>query len=437
MVNIDMLDTTFYYSRPKSLDKKVAGSAELEGVLKKISADRKHYRDLYVCAKDIQVAYVHTQSKHPWGSYKIKHDGNTYALREHSWRQLTSLGVTGLHKKYVETMWKQTPQQFADVMSAGFRVVGESLLIRLTSKLTKDERGVEGAVRAILPSNYNRFDNLYLVQGLMRCDVFHHYQPKNFIYTEDHLEIDFILPGSFPLHNDGDEAVTGLRVVNYEIDAKHKCTVSLYFERLICTNGMKTSRTDDIRAPATLVRETDYPDGLPPSELTKKTNGDIDNFLREAADKIESVCHAQRIKLQEHIRKLRETPIQIASKRDTAAYIRNMLDVGNVKRSQLAYFLGVPSARVGDVEDEIYQAYLAECAESPDTDGTALVLYNALTRYVSTIGNVEEDADTNRNYRIRFADELLTRSHVFLESPSEWTKIRNLPLVKPDASPQI
>ena len=403
--------------------------------MNKIIQVRQHHKDLYMPAPSRDELNVtlwgERKSRYGvhrglWDYYRLQHDKSSdrkksYSLNAQSWQQL--LDCVGIPKTYSQKLLTENPELLVDNINNGLNHINKTLLLRLTSDTPNHNDGDE--IRAILPKTYNRFDNLYIVQSLLRIkDQLGDYEIKNVLYDGNFLHIEYLIANAKQLLRDVDDQIMiGFRITNSETSSTGKFSVRLYFERLVCTNGMTTGHSEDFDISKKIADKLDtlFPCGLPPNDLPTKLNEEIDEFLIAAIGEIKKLERNEYLNLQKEMASLRKQSVSIDNEQEALAHISVMLRVSGMHK-----YAGVS-------RDEIYQAYLEECKNSPHTKGTALVLYNAFTRYVSNFLSLEQPSHNqsgashtivlDRGSRIRLSENLFNRSHKLFASSLRWDRV--------------
>ena len=408
-------DKAFLRNRPTDIENSENVNKTLELVRDQIVHERIHYKDVYLRGDELRLT--------PHYGLLLNPD-EAYAFNEQSRRHIFEL--TNIPKTYYRRLLTENPELLANNVHHGLRSLNKKLLLRLTTKASGRYEG--GEIRAILPGTYNRFDNLYIVQSLLRVeDRLGGYKIKNILYDGEYLLVEYLLPGARKLLQDvNDEVMIGFRIANSETSFRQKFTVELYFERLVCTNGMTTKSSENFAIPKKIKQRlsSHFPEGLPPNKLPVELEEEIDNFLLYTIGKIKNTGDNEYKRLRKEMADLHEQPVPIEGKLDALAHISGMMRLSSM------------TVHSGISRDEIFLAYREECENSPHTEGTALVFYNAFTRYVSNFLSAEQPLhdqhrrpsagrpiEFDRSARIRLSESLFNCSHRLFTSSLDWKRV--------------
>lgn len=285
-------------------------------------------------------------------------------------------------------------------------------------------------LRACLPDKYNRLDNIYLISGIIQaCEECSLYC-KNIYTDENYFSCELVELNSKRelLKQVGDEAVVGVSIQNSEIDKDFGLIFKFYIERLICTNGMTTTSKKVKKISSNVNLSTNYPDKLPPYPLPSGLQQKIDFYVTKQIKNICAVKEKEYEKVVEVSQRLYNIKLPLIEEEG------NKKKICNIIRAMLASS-GFREVRGISVE-EIYAAYLAEKEDFPESDNTAWILVNAITRYISRLSG-DEFGSTNNSYKGHKTGHMLRLTSRLLSPRLNWKKITTSFIKKPQDTPII
>lgn len=290
-------------------------------------------------------------------------------------------------------------------------------------------------LRGLLHHTYNRLDCIAVVASILRL-----LNKSNFKFTScqviwdgDELQIKLFLEGKEKLLSDvGDECLTGINIVVSDLGRMASIKIELLFLRLICTNGMTVERKKYFQIPMELsgMITTQFPNQLPPFPLPKEMGDKLDQVLELGMQTLLDESDTSLTELRNHLESTFAQDLSLGNEEEVRESLAAILEQSGLR------LLG------GISIDLLYQAYLQEMRDFPESEGTAYVLFNAITRYASNslqrlpreIAQMESDSPRRHSRRTQldrsFGDNLdlshrITTQVARVSSPNfNWDKIR-------------
>ena len=290
-----------------------------------------------------------------------------------SWRQF--MHKVEMPDKFVQRLHRESPDLLVTNMQHCFHEKADKYLLRLRKD---DEQKL--CLRGLLGVNYNRLDTIYLIDPILRLAQEEGLQVRNTLSDLDETVVYLTLPNERALLQEVDDKVLcGVRITNSDAGGETALVVEAHYERLVCTNGMTVSETQKLKAPKKLYEVLDrYDDELPPYPLPASQREEIYVFLRNAWQQLSSGVKNDLEKMRAEMLRLFTKTLDCTNHHDVRAHIDAML-----------YHSGLRMQRGISIED-IHLAYGKELKDFPRTHGTALLLFNAFTRYASTLVTRDE-----------------------------------------------
>ena len=411
------------------------GRNKLGELLEQMLEGRRNIEDWRVSSSSVAVDILdehdhssanYHRSELPYNRYCLKCRNQTIYFEESAWRQF--LKKVDMPAKFVQRLHKENEGLLVRNMQHCFQMKAPDYLLRL--RRTRDNQGREILyLRGLLDIEYNRLDNIYLIDPILRLAQEKRLQIRNILSDQNNLTVHLVSPNQRDLlEKVRDKVLTGISIVNSEVGSESALFVEAYYERLICTNGMTVRDKQKIKAPKKLSEmlhsQYSYSEELPPYPLPKHQEEKVYSFLRNAWNRLQEGTKQDLDEMRAGMQELLDKRISFEDERDVRNHINAMLHTSGL-RTQLGISI-----------DGIYRAYLKELKDFGSTQDSALILYNAFTRYASTLAVPDEEEERHlverrrgRPIRLTFRDRmrltnnLTSRSYRLFPKSLNWEKV--------------
>ena len=310
-------------------------------------------------------------------------------------------------------------------------------LLRLCAAGGGESASTIHELRAFLPASYNRLDNIYLLSGIQQACSKYDLLWKDLYCDRDNFMCRLILRGERNkwefLKEEGDTFVCGISLENSEVgglggDGK-SLTAKIYFERLVCTNGMTAKDSRALRVRSNLNMETHYRDTLPPYPLGFGLQEEIDDFLvKDVIGQFMPDIEKQANFLQRQAKDMHTREIVLESESCAREIIGEIVRLAGMRSG--ASIPRIYGALVRELESAARRRRDANFSVTFPITVTAWDLYNAVTRYASSL--IIQREGVRRNYRL---GSTLTWNTHRLSEPSLWQEIQRQMELRPEPRP--
>lgn len=421
-----MIASPVFFQKDLTDRGEVVASSAVEGhdtVLDAMLANRRDCYDWHVAAEDIE-ARVAEESRGVFlvsrPHLSVNSDHRIY-LDDHSRRQFCdslSLPLSVVAKLQKDGNLSLLADNMNHYLRTGSR---EEYLLRLRAAEGVQGRPVHYNLRAFLPATYNRLDSIYLLSGIRAACEKHDLQWKNLYYDLDHFTCHLMRQGRKRLlRKKGEEFISGIAIENSEIGHLYggdSFVARIYFERLVCTNGMTTSHSVNLRIKNPPNLTTNYPNVLPPFPIKRELQKSIDAFLTdEIIGRLMGGIAGGEEWIQKSAEKLSGISIKVLSHAHAREIVRGIL-----MRSGMLFTHGVRLDGVLEslmIPIGIYDPPVARIGEPFPNSLTAWDFYNALTQYAT---NLMMARGTERN--VRLGGRVSRQSHRIFSDDLDWSRI--------------
>ena len=274
------------------------------------------------------------------------------------------------------------------------RIPCSELLVRFAD--IKDEKksasGEKGIVRAILPGDFNRLDNIYIlsaVQAALNSAEYLCSYDLSLQCDGDNLRLEMKnSEHKRALESVNDEVLAGFSLRNSET-APNSLYLEMLLVRLVCTNGMTSKNREKIKL-STRVKGsllTSFWNELPPVELPELMQKQIDFAVQEALYEVSSqeTINSELVALDEELNLLANQPIELDDPRALRALVGEVLKLGGLRLLR-----GVSVDDVIKAVEEERQTLEGNASDS------ALVLFHAITRVARNFGSAKAQREEQR-----------------------------------------
>ena len=396
----------------------------LDELVERQKTNRKALTDRHLKVCELEASLVHGRPDEiddPYSSYgslkgnplyrkiAFSRGNEQYHFSEHAFKQLAKVIVAPM--SFLEKMKKNREDEL--IVAAINACLRSSKTQNGLLRLVKNNPEADSFdVRALLPINYNRLDNLYVTLAIiwfLETNKDMNFNLAKIVWEPDFLQVEVVLNDTVTqLTRVGDEVLVGVVIRNSEID-NSAVEIEVLIKRLVCLNGMTAVDKHKLRIPANFLghETTKYVDCLPPDNLPVQSqiNRAIADGIRSSLSNADKTLE----KLKQRAAEMAAIPIRLETNQDIRIALNSMFD--EMGRGVL---LGINI-------DEIIEAYWEEIRDFPESEGTAWALINAMTRYSSrTLGGRR-----SKKWNGRLEQRISREAYDFSSKTKFWNRLRN------------
>lgn len=376
-----------------------------------------------------ELSFVAVQNSAP-----VSHMYQRFAL------QIDKDGKGGKQIHFTNCSWKQfckkinLPSAFTEILDGNPDLLARNINYLLRQKEQKYLlRAVEGGkenklfLRGLLSDSYIRLDNYMIAQALdVGADklVANELELGNVHWAGEELQLQYVNKlKKTRLTRKGDECLSGVSVIHSDVGARRGVIIRLYYERLVCTNGMTTKSTKDFLL---FKKKLDFPNELyhnkmPPWQLPEYILNEIRKDLLTGILQCYGKAEDEVKKLVKELSALAERRLSLSddtdSKEMSESEIKSILSA-IIRISGIRNLLGVSI-------DDIYKAYLEEIRDFEGSKNTAYAFYNAITRYASRrLTSSEWQQSYSWQERLELSHRITLQAARISQPKFDWVKVK-------------
>ena len=375
--------TSYYIQKGDNID-----ATALTNLQDKLEAHYSMCEDFHLSAEKINFQ-AEGHSRNDWENYFLKlqidgkPDGRKVFFTQDSWKQFCR--KIKMPSGVIEKL-KEAPSLISQFVDYFLRKTSSSYLARIIGE------GDKSFLRGLLDERYTRLDNYMIVQALLDPESQRQLQEaglelKKNLWASEELYLHYVnKKEKMTLTRVNDECFSGISIVNSDVGNKRGVVVGLYYERLVCLNGMTQSRkvADYVIKKLPAAFHSRYrnkkPDWKLPADIFERIRSLLMSGILQQYAKAKNEGKVLKLEMEELLKVSLDMKSETEIKKTIAALIK---------------LAGIRVLR-GVSINEIYLAYLEEIRDFQDTEKTAYALYNAITRYASQRLTMQPDEDAER-----------------------------------------